>query len=160
MSNPRVVNLSDLPWTPWSSGDRIAAEIRDPARSLGSTQSGFRLYRLAPGMQATRLHRHHYQEEMYLILKGSGALRHGDREVPVKPGDFILYAAGDPVPHTFVNTGHEAMEYLATGNRVPYEVCEYPEEGTVYVEALNKTLRVEEVAGTREDQEAWYKAGR
>ncbi len=52
------------------------------------------------------------------------------------------------------------MEYLATGNRVPYEVCEYPEEGTVFVEALHKTLRTEEVAGTREAMERWYKAGR
>jgi uncharacterized cupin superfamily protein len=161
-ADPRIVNLSDLPWTPWSAGsdERIAVEVRDPARKLGSTLAGLRLFRLAPGMQATRLHRHHYQEEMYLILKGSGTLRHGDRKVPVKPGDFILYPAGDPAPHTFVNTGPEPMEYLATGNRVPYEVCEYPEEGTVYVEALDKTLRAEEVPGTREATEKWYEAGR
>ncbi len=160
MNDPRIVNVSDLPWTPWSSGERIAVEIQDPARRLGSTHSGLRLYRLFPGKQATRLHRHLLQEEIYWILKGNGTLRHGDREAPVKPGDFILYPAGDPVPHTFINTGREPMEYLATGNRVPYEVCEYPEEGTVYVEALNKTLRTEEVAGTREAMEAWYKAGR
>lgn len=159
MSDPRIVNLSDLPWTLWSSDERTAVEIRDPARKLGSTHSGFRLYRLAPGKQATRLHRHHLQEEIYLILKGSGTLRHGDREVPVKAGDFILYPAGDPVPHTFINGGREAMEYLATGNRVPYEVCEYPEEGTVYVEVLNRVLRTEEVAGTRETMETWYEAG-
>ena len=51
------------------------------------------------------------------------------------------------------------MEYLATGNRVPYEVCEYPEQGTVYVEVLDKTLRTEEVVRGRELMEAWYKAG-
>jgi hypothetical protein len=39
-------------------------------------------------------------------------------------------------------------------------VCEYPEEGTVYVEALDKALRTEEVQGTREAMERWYKAGR
>jgi uncharacterized cupin superfamily protein len=160
MNDPRIVNLSDLPWTPWSSGERIAVEIQDPARKLGSTLSGLRLYRLRPGKQATRLHRHLLQEEMYLILKGSGTLRHGEREVPVKSGDFILYPAGDPVPHTFLNTGRETMEYLATGNRVSHEVCEYPEEGTVYVEALNKTLRNEEVEKSREALESWYKAGR
>src|SRR6266850_332325 len=147
MSDPKVVNLSDLPWTPWTSGEGIAVEIRDPARKLGSIHSGFRVYRLAPGKQATRLHRHLLQEEMYVILTGTGTLRHGDREVPVKAGDFILYLAGDPAPHTFINKGSEPMEYLATGNRVSYEVCEYPEEGTVYVEALDKTLRAEEVEG-------------
>jgi len=160
MNDPKIVNLSDLPWTSWSSGERATVEIRDPARRLESIHSGFRLYRLSPGNQATRLHRHHLQEEIYLILKGSGTLRHGDRDVPVQEGDFILYPAGDPVPHTFVNSGHEPMEYLATGNRVPYEVCEYPEEGTVYVEVLGKTLRNEEIAGARDEKEAWYKAGR
>lgn len=160
MSDPKIVNLSDLPWTPWSSGERREVEIRDPARRLGSIHAGFRLYRLAPGKQATRLHRHHHQEEMFLILKGSGTLRHGDRDVPVKEGDFILYPAGDPVPHTFVNTGSDPMEYVATGNRVAHEVCEYPEEGTVFVEVLGKTLRTDEVEGGQEALEAWYKAGR
>jgi len=160
MNDPRIVNLSDLPWTPWASGEEMAVEIRDPARKLGSIHSGLRLYRLSPGKVATRLHRHHLQEEMFLILKGTGTLRHGDRDVPVKAGDFILYLAGDPAPHTFLNTGTEPMEYLATGNRVSYEVCEYPEEGTVYVEALDKTLRIEEIEGTREKMGAWYNAGR
>jgi uncharacterized cupin superfamily protein len=160
MNEPRIVNLSDLPWTPWSAGAGQLVEIRDPARRLGSVHSGFRLYRLASGKQATRLHRHFLQEEMYLILKGAGTLRHGDRDVPVRAGDFILYLAGDPAPHTFLNAGHEPMEYLATGNRVPYEVCEYPEEGTVFVEALGKILRTEEVPGTRDDQESWLRAGR
>jgi uncharacterized cupin superfamily protein len=160
MTDPRIVNLSDLPWTPWSADERMAVEIQDPARRLGSVHSGFRLYRLAPGKQATRLHRHHHQEEMFLILKGSGTLRHGERNVPVKAGDFILYTAGDPVAHTFVNTSQETLEYLATGNRVAHEVCEYPEQGTVYVEVLDRTLRAEEVAGGRELMEAWYKAGR
>jgi uncharacterized cupin superfamily protein len=160
MNDPKIVNLSDLPWTPWASGERIAVDIRDPARKLGSVLSGLRLYRLAPGRQATRLHRHHLQEEMYLILKGSGTLRHGDREVPVKTGDFILYRAGDPAPHTFLNTGSEPLEYLATGNRVAHEVCEYPEDGTVYVEALDKTLRNEEVEEARDTMGAWYDAGR
>ena len=159
MSDPRIVHVPDLPWTPWSSGS-AEVEIRDPARKLGSVLCGLRMYRLAPGKQATRLHRHHLQEEMFLILSGSGMLRHDDRDVPVKAGDFVLYLAGDPAAHTFVNTGTEPLEYLATGNRVSYEVCEYPEEGTVYVESLGKTLKNEEVAGSREAFESWYKAGR
>jgi uncharacterized cupin superfamily protein len=160
MSDPKIVNLESLPWTPWSSGDGIDVEIRDPARKLGSSHCGLRVYRLAPGKQATRLHRHLLQEEMFLILAGSGTLRHGDRQVAVSAGDFILYPAGDPAAHTFVNTGTEPMEYIAAGDRLAYEVCEYPEEGTVYVEAIDKTLRDEEVTSHRAAREAWFKAGR
>jgi uncharacterized cupin superfamily protein len=160
MNDPKIVNLSDLPWTTWTTDEHTAVEIRDPARKLGSALAGLRIYRLAPGKRATRLHRHHYQEEFFLVLAGTGTLRHGTRDVAVKPGDFIVYPAGDPVAHTFVNTGSEPLEYIATGNRVPYEVCEYPEEGTVYVEALDKTLRGDEVGEARAEKEAWFKAGR
>ena len=159
MSDPRRINLADLPWTTFATDERTSVEIRDPARKLGSTLAGLRVYRLAPGKRSTRLHRHHYQEEFFLILSGEGMLRHGADEVPVGPGDFIFYPAGDPVPHTFVNTGSVPLEYIATGNRVSYEVCEYPENGTVYVEAIGKTLRAEEVIEARSEKEAWYKAG-
>jgi uncharacterized cupin superfamily protein len=160
MSEPRIVNLSDLPWTPWSSGEGVAVEIKDPARKAGSSHCGLRVYRLAPGKQSTRLHRHLLQEEMFLILSGTGTLRHGERHVPVKAGDFILYPAGDPAAHTFVNTGSTPMEYIATGDRLPYEVCEYPEEGTVYVEAIDKTLKNDDIPADRPIREAWFTAGR
>jgi len=160
MSEPKIVNLESLPWTPLNTGDRIAVEVRDPARKTGSSHCGLRVYRLAPGKQSTRLHRHLLQEEMFLILSGGGTLRHGDRDVPVKTGDFILYPAGDPAAHTFVNTGSEPMIYIATGDRLSYEVCEYPDDGTVYVEALDKTLRNDEVTADRARREAWFKAGR
>ena len=160
MSDPRIVNVGDLPWTAWSAGPGMDVEIRDPARKLESSLCGLRLYRLAPGKQATRLHRHLLQEEMFLILKGSGMLRHGEREIPVRQGDFILYPAGDPTPHTFTNPGTEPLEYLATGNRVSYEVCEYPEEGMVFVEAIGKSFRSQDAVDVAKKMEAYFKAGR
>ncbi len=160
MSDPRIVNVSELPWTPWAVNDAIGAEIRDPARKVGSTKCGFRLYRLAPGKQSARLHRHLLQEEMFFVLSGNGTLRHGDRSVPIKAGDFILYPAGDPAAHTIVNTSDAPLEYVATGDRLPYEVCEYPEDGTLYVEAVDKTVKNEEAADDRKSREAWFKAGR
>ncbi len=42
MHHPKMINLSELPWTPWSSGPRTAVEIQDPARKLGSVHSGLR----------------------------------------------------------------------------------------------------------------------
>lgn len=155
---PRIVNLAELPWQRWWRNDRIGVEYKDPARHLGSQIAGLRIERLAPGKQSSPLHRHLVQEELFLILNGTGILRHGDRQVPVKPGDFIVYRAGDPAAHSFINTGTEPLEFIATGNRVAYEVCEYPEDGTVYVEAIDKTLRAEEVTGTREVVERWRTA--
>ena len=160
MSEPKIVPLSDLPWTRWTCDATTEVEIRDPARKAGSILSGCRIYRLSPGKRSTRLHRHVFQEEFFLILEGEGTLRHGVRDVPVKAGDFILYLAGDPDPHTFVNDGSAPLVYLASGNRVSHEVCEYPEDGTVYIEGIDKTLRDAEVAEVRAEKRAWYEAGR
>lgn len=140
MTKPRIVNLANLPWRQWRHGERVAVEFKDPARHLGTSASGLRIERLAPGMQASPPHRHHFQEEMFLVLRGRGLLRHGGEDVPVAEGDFIVYRAGDPEPHTFLNDGPEPLELIATGNRVPHEVCEFPGEGTVYVEALDRLL--------------------
>lgn len=146
MNDPKIVNLAQLPWRRRARSERIAVDVKDPARHLGSTLCGFRVERVAPGQQASPPHRHHLQEELFLILAGSGMLRHAGREFPVGPGDFIVYPAGDPAAHTFVNNGAVALEYIATGNRVSYEVCEYPDDGTVYVEVLDKALRNEAVS--------------
>ena len=161
MSEPKIVNLETLPWTRWGTGEGIAVEIRDPARKVGSSQCGLRVYRLAPGdaidaaspPSAAR-------GDVPDPLRKRHAPPRRPRDVPVKAGDFILYPAGDEAAHTFVNSGTEPMEYVATGNRVAYEVCEYPEEGTVYVEAIDKTLRNEDVPADRAMREAWFKAGR
>jgi len=97
MSDPKIVNLSALPWTTWSTSERIGVEIKDPARKWARATAGWRVYRLAPGMQSTRLHRHLLQEEMFLILEGEGPLRHGERAAR-EPG---TRPAGDPgtAPH-------------------------------------------------------------
>ncbi|MCK6429193.1 MAG: cupin domain-containing protein [Burkholderiaceae bacterium] len=154
MNQPKIVNLSALPWRTRSRSDHVTVDVKDPARHLGSTVCGFVIERVAPGKQASPPHRHHLQEEMFLILAGTGVLRHGGREFPVRAGDFIVYPPGDPAAHTFVNDGPVPLEYIATGNRVSYEVCEYPEDGTVYVEALDKTLRNEAVPSVHATIEA------
>jgi len=40
MSDPKIVNLSALPWTTWSTSERIGVEIKDPARKVGSSHCG------------------------------------------------------------------------------------------------------------------------
>jgi len=159
MSELRKVNVDELEWAGWRLREGIGVEAKDPARLLGSEICGFRLERLAPGDQASQLHRHHFQEELFLILSGSGVLRHGGEIVDVREGDFILYRAGDDSPHTFVNTGRVPLVFVATGNRVPHEVCEYPEEGTVFVEALGGDLPNQLVEGNQARVESWYEAG-
>lgn len=67
MGGPRIVNIAD-PWHRRSRNERITVEFKDPARHLGSTVAGLRIERHAPDKQASPLHRHHLQDELFLIL--------------------------------------------------------------------------------------------
>ena len=46
----------------------------DLGRQLGASALGARLWRLAPGQASTK-HRHREQEELYVLLEGSGRVR-------------------------------------------------------------------------------------
>ena len=82
------------------------------------------------------------------MVRGEGTLLHGEERVPVRSGDFVSYHAGDPEAHTLENTGQGVLEVWAFGDRVPHEVCVYPDEEAAYVEALGGDVPLGDV-------EAW-----
>ncbi len=139
----RKLNVNDLPWIDFALGEKVANAFRDPGRAVGSSRVGLRIQRVPPGKQASRLHRHLFQEELFLVASGTGYLRHGDERVRLVPGDCVSYHAGDATPHTVVNDGAEPLEVLSFGDRASHEVCLYPEDGVAYVEALDREVPLE-----------------
>jgi uncharacterized cupin superfamily protein len=69
--------------------------------------------RLVPGKRAWPYHSHHVIEEMFLILRGQGTLRHADGEYHIKGGDFICSPADPKQPHQIINSSDEELTYLA-----------------------------------------------
>jgi len=106
-----------------------AAAIRY-TRSLGDaaglTSLGVHLVRVKPGDQTTEYHFHHHDEEWIYILSGKGAARIDGKEREVGPGDFMGFVAGS-VPHGMRNSGTDDLVYLVGGNRLPFDVCDYPD---------------------------------
>jgi uncharacterized cupin superfamily protein len=98
-------------------------------RSLGDatglTSLGVHLVRLTPGRESTEYHFHHQDEEWIYILSGRGMTVIGDEETAVGPGDFMGFVAGS-APHTLKNPHAEDLVYLVGGNRLPFDVCDYP----------------------------------
>jgi quercetin dioxygenase-like cupin family protein len=69
-------------------------ENTDLAKQLESKTMGARLWRLAPGQASTK-HRHAQQEELYLLLEGSGRVRIDDEEpLTLVPMDTLLIEPG------------------------------------------------------------------
>jgi len=98
-------------------------------RSLGDacglTSLGVHLVRVKPGDHSTEFHFHHHDEEWIYILSGRAMAQIGDEEYPVDAGDFMGFVAGSK-PHGMVNSGDEDLVYLVGGNRLAFDVCDYP----------------------------------
>lgn len=56
-------------------------------------------------------HEHAGEDEVYIILKGSGLLDDGNTRTPVSEGDAILTGNGES--HSLTNTGSGSLELIA-----------------------------------------------
>jgi uncharacterized cupin superfamily protein len=125
--NP-VKSLAAVEMTEWKNGEKFSAKIGSFAKSIGLEKLGCMLTVVAPGKTAFPFHVHHANDEMFVILEGSGEYRFGDKTYPVKAGDVVGAPAGGPaVAHQIINTGKEEMRYLGISTTIWPEAVEYPD---------------------------------
>ena len=131
--NP-ILNISDVPLTDHGHGDAFAAKLGQIGPLTGMKQLGCRLVVLPPGKKAWPFHNHHANEEMFVILEGTGTLRLGEAEHPVKPGDVIACPAGGAeTAHQLIAAPDSELRYLAISTMLQPEVAEYPDSGKFIV---------------------------
>lgn len=84
-------------------------EARFPRRELGLETVGVGHLKLAPGFRIPFGHRHKEQEEIYVVLAGSGRVKLDDEIVEVREGDVIRVE-----PDTMRNfeAGPDGLEYV------------------------------------------------
>ncbi len=100
--------------------------------ALGLTKLGVNVTAVKPGKAAYPFHSHRANDELFLILSGSGELRLGQQRHPVKEGDVIGCPAGNAgTAHQLINTGAGELRYLAVSTQIDPEVCEYPDSGKI-----------------------------
>ena len=103
----------------------VVRHNRSLGDAVGLQSLGVHLVRLRPGHVSTVYHFHHQDEEWIYILSGCGVAEIGEETVEVGPGDFMGFVAGS-VPHLLRNPNQEILVYLVGGNRLPFDVCDYP----------------------------------
>ncbi len=116
--------------------DGVSVAITDIGRAVGSKTTGLVIQRIKPGFCSSQKHRHIFQEEILIVMDGAGILHHGDSPVNVNSGDCFCYLPGDQEAHMFENTGRQDLVIWAFGDRLPHEVCVYPDQGVAFVEGL------------------------
>jgi len=97
------------------------------ARGTAAQGLGLSVVTVAPGKRASPYHLHHAEEEMFIIVSGSGTLRVAGEMLPLVEGDVVFIPPGPEYPHQIINTSDQPLAYLAISNRCKVEVCEYPD---------------------------------
>lgn len=83
----RLLRRADAFWRP---SNQMGVQNTDLGKQLGARELGSRLWRLAPGQASTK-HRHFEQEELYVLLEGTGRVRIDDEEpLTLAPLDSLL----------------------------------------------------------------------
>ena len=105
-----------------SHGARLAEGTA--ARKLGAS-----IDIVAPGMRSCPYHLHHAQEEMFVVLEGSGTLRVAGEMLALKTGDVIFIPPGPEYPHQIINTSDMPLKYMSISTKDQPEFVEYPDSG-------------------------------
>lgn len=107
----------------------LDATIVRHTRSLGDATGlatiGVHLVRLESGQTSSVQHTHQQDEEWVYVLAGRGVANIGEERHEVEMGDFMGFAAGSP-SHNLHNPHAEDLVYLVGGNRLPFDICDYP----------------------------------
>jgi quercetin dioxygenase-like cupin family protein len=83
----RLLRSAEAHWRP---SNQMSVLNTDLGKQLEASSLGARLWRLAPGQASTK-HRHRDQEELYLLLEGSGRVRIDEEEpLTLAPLDTLL----------------------------------------------------------------------
>lgn len=93
--------------------------------ALGMSRIGVHLVRVEPGKETTEFHFHHQTEEFIYIISGRGIAEVGEEKIEIEAGDFMGFTAPSS-PHCITNPFEEDLVYLVGGERLNFDVCDYP----------------------------------
>jgi len=96
----------------WRPSNQMGVQNTDLGKQLGATELGARLWRLEPGQASTR-HRHVSQQELYVVLEGTGRVRVDGDLLTLAPLSALLVEPGS-VRQVFNDTDAPAL-WLVVG---------------------------------------------
>lgn len=109
---------------------RYGAKIAQVGKALEMTGPGAMYVVVESGRRAFPFHNHLGNDEMFVILDGTGLYRFGSEELPVKPGDVCAAPRGGPDrAHQLVNAGDRPLRYLGISTLQDPDIIEYPDSG-------------------------------
>ena len=114
MSGYTIVNLMELENRATEGGSTVDSRIARTA--LESDHIGVSHFRYAPGRRSARGHSHREQEEVYVVLGGSGRVKLDDETFDLREWDVVRVA---PQTVRGFAAGDDGLELLAIGSDRP-----------------------------------------
>lgn len=132
MPRSPVIPLDQLVLDRYTHGPHFEAAQVAFAATAGATHLGARLIEVPPGKRAWPHHAHHANDELFVILAGSGELRWGEDRYPVTSGDVVVCPAGGEENAHQLSAATDSpvpLRYLAVSSMREPDVIEYPDSG-------------------------------
>jgi uncharacterized cupin superfamily protein len=132
----RKVNVSEIKEEPWQSPrGKYAASFKGISEALGRDPESLDLSkrhpfdleitRIPPGKTNFPYHAHSAEWELYLIIGGSGTVRHKDGTTEVATGDAFIFGPNEP--HQISNSGSEDLVYYVVADNPIGESGYFPD---------------------------------
>jgi len=138
----RIVARDDVPAVERTNGGDILRRQRNLASAAGSRLGGLQHVTVPAGRLNCPPHCHSAEEELFVVLDGSGVLLLGDDEHPVRRGTVVSRPAATGVAHAF-RAGDGGLTYLAYGTREPNDIGYYPRSGKISFRGVGVIGRIE-----------------
>jgi len=124
-----IANLADLRLKEGGNSGKFAYRSARVGPIIGLQKLGCCVYVVPPGKRALPYHAHSLIEEMFVVLEGSGTLRHEGQELPLRAGDVVSARVGKA--HQIINTSDGDLRYLAISANENADVVMYPDSNKV-----------------------------
>jgi mannose-6-phosphate isomerase-like protein (cupin superfamily) len=131
----KVLRSKDAFWRP---SNQMQVQNTDLGVQLEADAIRARFWRLRPGEASTK-HRHETQEELYVVLEGTGRMRVGEELLTLEPRSSVIVAP-DEIRQIFNDTEAESLWLIAGAP---------PEAVTSTVEMDEETLAKRYPDGTK-----------
>jgi uncharacterized cupin superfamily protein len=127
---PHLLTASDIANLPEVAkshflNSNVTRNTKSLSELLGMQSLGVHLVRVESGKETTEFHFHEYEEEFIYIISGRGIAEIGEHEIEVGAGDFMGFTAPS-LPHGMRNPFEEDLVYLMGGERLEFDISEYP----------------------------------
>jgi uncharacterized cupin superfamily protein len=151
-----IRNVHEVPLERFVRAPLYESDRSKLSRGTAAKKLGVSFDALAPGKLVCPYHLHHAQEELFVVLEGSGTLRVAGEMLPIQAGDVIFIPAGPEYPHQLINSSEATLKYLSISTMEEPEICEYPDSGKFMAEgSMDRDRPFEVIANIDSSLDYW-----